>query len=181
MATNTESATSVPTFPWWLVLIEGILSLIFGLLLITEPAITSVFLVTVLGFYWLIRGFSSIIQIFVGGSGVHWGWLLFSGILGIIAGLAVLRHPLYATVLVGNVLIIIVAIQGLIMGFIGLFQAFSGAGWGVGILAALSVIISILLLSNVFLLTLYLPFVIAGFLIVGGIVAIVFSFRMRNA
>src|SRR6266496_3674244 len=78
MASNTQTAASAPEFPWWIVLVEGIFALIFGIFLIAEPAITSVFLVTVLGFYWLIRGIFSIIQIFVGGSGIHWGWLLFS-------------------------------------------------------------------------------------------------------
>jgi uncharacterized membrane protein HdeD (DUF308 family) len=122
--------------------LKAILSLIFGLFLISEPVITSVFLVTVLGFYLLIRGFSSIIQIFVGGSGVHWGWLLLSGILGIIAGLLVLRHPLISTVIVANLIVIIVGVEGLIMCCISLFQAFRGAGWGAGILGALTIAVS---------------------------------------
>jgi len=178
MASNTQTAASAPEFPWWIVLVEGIFALIFGIFLIAEPAITSVFLVTVLGFYWLIRGIFSIIQIFIGGSSIHWGWLLF---LGIIAGLVVLRHPMYATILVGAVLVIVVGVEGLIMGIVGLFQAFSGAGWGAGILAALSIIISIILLANVWLVTYYLPYVIAIFLIIGGISAIFFSFRLRRA
>ncbi|OLC59183.1 MAG: hypothetical protein AUH89_06450 [Ktedonobacter sp. 13_1_40CM_4_52_4] len=181
MASNTQTAASAPEFPWWIVLVEGIFALIFGIFLIAEPAITSVFLVTVLGFYWLIRGIFSIIQIFIGGSSIHWGWLLFMGILGIIAGLVVLRHPMYATILVGAVLVIVVGVEGLIMGIVGLFQAFSGAGWGAGILAALSIIISIILLANVWLVTYYLPYVIAIFLIIGGISAIFFSFRLRRA
>src|SRR6266536_1313577 len=157
MASNTQTAASAPEFPWWIVLVEGIFALIFGIFLIAEPAITSVFLVTVLGFYWLIRGIFSIIQIFVGGSGIHWGWLLFSGILGIIAGLVVLRHPLYSAVLVGSLLVIIVAVEGLIMGIIGLIQAFSGAGWGAGILGALSVVVALILLFNVLVVTAFLP------------------------
>ncbi len=182
MVSNTESAAvSVSAVPWWIVLVEGIFALIFGIFLIAEPAITSVFLVTVLGFYWLIRGIFSIIQIFVGGSGIHWGWLLFSGILGIIAGLVVLRHPLYSAVLVGSLLVIIVAVEGLIMGIIGLIQAFSGAGWGAGILGALSVVVALILLFNVLVVTAFLPYVIAAFLIVGGISAIVYSFSLRNA
>jgi uncharacterized membrane protein HdeD (DUF308 family) len=180
MTSNTQTAVSVPAFPWWIVLIEGIFALIFGILLIAEPVITSVFLVTVLGFYWLIRGIFSIIQIFVGNSGIHWGWLLFSGILGILAGLVVLRQPLYATILVGSVLVIIVAIDGIIMGIVGLIQAFSGAGWGAGILGALSIIIGAILLANVWAATAVLPYVLAAFMIVGGIAAIFFSFRLRN-
>jgi uncharacterized membrane protein HdeD (DUF308 family) len=180
MVSDVETAVSVPAFPWWIVLVEGIFSLIFGFLLIAAPGATSVFLVTVLGFYWLIRGIFYLIQIFVPGSNLHWGWLLFSGIVGIIAGLAVLRHPLYATLLIGNLLVIIVAIGGLIIGVVGLIQAFTGAGWGTGILAALSIIVSLLLFSNVFLVTTWLPFIIGAFLIIGGITAIVFSFSLRK-
>jgi uncharacterized membrane protein HdeD (DUF308 family) len=180
MTSNAQTAVSVPEFPWWIVLIEGIFALLFGIFLIAEPVITSVFLVTVLGFYWLIRGIFSLIQIFIGNTGIHWGWLLFGGILGILAGLVVLRHPLYATILVGSVLVIIVAIDGIIMGIVGLVQAFSGAGWGAGILGVLSIIIGAILLANVWAATAVLPYVLAAFMIVGGIAAIVFSFRLRN-
>src|SRR5207247_11181899 len=102
MVSNTQTAASAPEFPWWIVLVEGIFALIFGIFLIAEPAITSVFLVTVLGFYWLIRGIFSIIKIFIGGSSVHCGWLLFIGILGIISEWVVFRHPLYDTILLGT-------------------------------------------------------------------------------
>jgi LPXTG-motif cell wall-anchored protein len=135
----------------------------------------------VLGFYWLIRGIFSIIEIFIPNTGTHWGWLLFMGILGIIAGMVVLRHPVYATVFVGTFLIIFLAVDALIMGIVGLIRAFTGAGWGPGILGVLTIIIAIFLFANVFGAALALPFIIGAFLIVGGIVAIFFSFRVRRA
>jgi LPXTG-motif cell wall-anchored protein len=181
MASETEIAVSVPVFPWWIVLVEGIFALIFGIFLITAPGSTSVFLVTVLGFYWLIRGIFSIIEIFIPNTGTHWGWLLFMGILGIIAGMVVLRHPVYATALVGTFLIVFLAVDGLIMGILGLVRAFTGAGWGPGILGVLTIIIAIFLLTNVWGAALSLPYVIGAFLIVGGIVAIFYSFRIRRA
>jgi LPXTG-motif cell wall-anchored protein len=181
MASETEIAVSVPAFPWWIVLVEGIFALIFGIFLITAPGSTSVFLVTVLGFYWLIQGIFSIIEIFIPNTGTHWGWLLFMGILGIIAGMVVLRHPVYATALVGTFLIIFLAVDGLIMGIMGLVRAFTGAGWGPGILGVLTIIIAIFLFTNVWGAALSLPFVIGAFLIVGGIVAIFYSFRIRRA
>ena len=119
MATKTAITAEVAAYPWWIILVEGIFALIFGLFLITAPAATSVFAVTVLGFYWLIRGIFAIIEIFLPDRGIHWGWLLFLGILGILAGLAVLGHPLYATALVGTALIIFLAIDGVIMGIMG--------------------------------------------------------------
>ena len=181
MASKTATAVSETAFPWWVVLVEGIFALIFGLLLITAPGSTSLFLVTVLGFYWLIRGIFSIIEIFIPNTGTHWGWLLFMGILGIIAGMVVLRNLGYATVLVGTFIIVFLAVDALIMGIMGLIRAFTGGGWGPGILGILTIIIAILLFTNVFGAVLALPIVIGAFLIVGGIVAIFYSFRIRRA
>jgi len=181
MATKTATAVEELGFPWWIVLVEGIIALIFGIFLITAPGSTSVFLVTVLGFYWLIRGIFAIVEIFLPNRTTHWGWLLFMGILGIIAGLVVLRHPIYATAVAGTFIIVFLAVDGLIMGILGLIRAFTGAGWGAGILGILTILIAFFLFANVYGAILALPIVIGAFLIVGGIVAIVFSFRLRRA
>jgi uncharacterized membrane protein HdeD (DUF308 family) len=181
MASKTVIAADVPAYPWWIILVEGIFALIFGLFFITAPGATSVFAVTVLGFYWLIRGIFSIVEIFIPNTGIHWGWLLFMGILGIIAGLVVMRNALYATVFVGTFLIIFLAVDGLIMGIMGVVRAFMGAGWGTGILGVLTIIIAIFLFANVWVATLALPLVLGVFLIIGGIVAIFYSFRVRRA
>jgi hypothetical protein len=42
MSSTSETAASVPGNPWWIVLVEGIIALIFGILLITAPGATSV-------------------------------------------------------------------------------------------------------------------------------------------
>jgi LPXTG-motif cell wall-anchored protein len=181
MASKTATAVEAPGFPWWIILVEGIFALIFGLFLITAPGATSVFLVTVLGFYWLIRGIFSIIEIFIPNTGIHWGWLLFMGILGIIAGMVVLRNSLYATILIGTFVIVFLAVDALIMGIMGLVRAFTGGGWGPGILGILTIIIALFLFSNVFGALLALPIIIGAIMIVGGIVAIFFSFRIRRA
>ena len=180
MASNTATSVEAPAFPWWIVLVEGIFALIFGLFLITAPGATSVFLVTVLGFYWLIRGIFSIIEIFIPNTGIHWGWLLFMGILGIIAGMVVLRNSLYATILIGTFVIVFLAVDALIMGIMGLIGAFTGGGWD-GILGILTIIIALFLFANVFGAVLALPIILGAIMIVGGIVAIFFSFRIRRA
>ncbi len=181
MASKTASVIEAVATPWWLILIEGIAALIIGIFFVTAPGGTSVFAVTVLGFYFLIRGIIALIEIFLPDRVTPWGWLLFLGILGIIAGLAVLRHPLYATALVGTTLIIFIACLALIMGFVGVVMAFVGAGWGSGILGALSIIIAVILFMNVIGATLLLPLVIGIFMIIGGIGAIFFSFRVKSA
>ena len=181
MASKTATTVEAAGFPWWVVLVEGIFALIFGLLLITAPGTMSLFLVTVLGFYWLIRGIFSIIEIFIPNTGTHWGWLLFMGILGIIAGMVVLRNLVYATALVGTFVIVFLAVDGLIMGIIGLIRAFTGGGWGSGILGILTIIIAIFLFTNLLGAVLALPIFLGAFMIVGGIVAIFYSFRIRRA
>jgi uncharacterized membrane protein HdeD (DUF308 family) len=175
-ATTAEQAEGTQV-PWWLVLIEGIALIILGLLLLANPAKTSVIVIQVLGIYWLIVGIIKIVSIFIDSS--MWGWKLFAGIVGILAGILILQHPLYAPLLVGAALVIILGIQGLIMGIVGLIQAFQGAGWGVGILGVVSILIGILLLANLWLFTFSLPWVIGILAIVGGIIAIIAAFRVK--
>ena len=53
----------------------------------------------ILGFYLLITGMLSLVRIFVDRSTL-WLWSLLSGIVGILAGIFVLNHPLLAAVTV---------------------------------------------------------------------------------
>ncbi|HBX68326.1 MAG TPA: hypothetical protein DEH25_02770 [Chloroflexi bacterium] len=163
--------------PWWLVLIQGISALVIGFFLLTAPAATTLFLVQFLGIYWLVSGIFQIVAIFIDKSA--WGWKLFSGLLGILAGFAVINHPLWSTVLVPTTLVIILGIQGLVVGGIGLFSAFKGGGWGAGVMAALSIIFGVLLLSSPFIAALALPWIFGIFAVLGGILGIVAAFKMK--
>jgi uncharacterized membrane protein HdeD (DUF308 family) len=164
--------------PWWLVLLEGIAAVIIGIFLLAAPADALLFLVQVLGFFWLIGGIFRIVSIFVDSS--LWGWKLFAGVLGILAGIVVLQHPLWSAVLVPTVLIILLGIQGIISGVISLVMAFRGGGWGIGILGILSVIIGLILLFDPLAAVVALPIVLGAFSLVGGIAAIVMAFSVRK-
>ena len=107
-------------------------SVIIGLFLLTAPGITLLFLVQVAGFFWLIGGVLRTVSIFVDSS--LWGWKLLGGIIGILAGIVVLQHPLWSTLLVPAVYVIILGIQGLIVGGTILVMAFRGGGCGAGTL-----------------------------------------------
>ena len=163
--------------PWWLVLLEGIALLVLGILLLLKPGMTTLIVVQFLGIYWFIAGIFKIISIFLDSS--MWGWKLLAGILGIVAGIIVIQHPLWSPVMIGATLVIILGIEGIIMGGISIFQAFKGAGWGAGILGALSLIFGIILLFNAWILAFSLPWVIGIFAIVGGILSIVMAFRIK--
>ena len=178
--TATAVAQKPLHMPWWVVLIQGIAAIIIGGLLWTNPLKTANFLVWFIALYWLFSGIIQLIRLFVDRS--HWGWKLFMGIVGILAGYFLLTAPpAQATLLFGWTVVIILAIEGLIMGIVSLIEAFQGGGWGPGIIGGLAIIFSILLFANTFAATLVLPWVIGAFMIVGGIFAIIMSFRLRRA
>jgi len=165
--------------PWWLVLISGISAILLGLLLFAKPAATLIILIQVLGVYWLITGGLSIV--FLVKDRREWGWKLFSGILGILAGILIILNPLWSTLLVPTSLAILVGAIGIVLGVMELVFAFRGGGWGVGVLGVLSILLGLLLLSRPVIAGLALPFVLGGVLIGGGILALIWAFGLQDA
>jgi uncharacterized membrane protein HdeD (DUF308 family) len=152
---------------------------IVGIFLLTAPGITLLFLIQVLGFFWLISGILGIVSIFIDSS--LWGWKLFSGVLGIIAGIVVLQHPLWSTLLVPAVLVIFLGIQAIISGGASLVLAFQGGGWGMGILGVLNIVLGLVLLINPWIGVAVLPFILGALGLVGGIAGIVGPSRYAEA
>jgi uncharacterized membrane protein HdeD (DUF308 family) len=165
--------------PWWLILMAGVLNLIVGILLLANPGKTAIALAWVLGFYWFVQGMLILVAMFLDHSA--WGWKLFMGVLGILAGLVVMRHPIASALVVPSILVLLLGIQGLVMGGISLVLAFRGGGWGAGILGALSLLFGIILILNYANLTTVLTFIwiVAILAIVGGIFQIVVAFQQR--
>jgi len=106
------------------------------------------------------------------------------GIIGIFAGWVVLDNPLWSAVLVPTTFVWLLGLQGIVIGIISLIEAFRGAGWGAGILGAISIILGAVLLGNAFSNAVMTALVVAWvggiFAIVGGIAAIVMAFRVRK-
>jgi uncharacterized membrane protein HdeD (DUF308 family) len=165
---------------WWLVLLRGIIMILFGLLLVTAPGSTMATLALILGAYWFVQGIFSIVGIFVGASCIHWGWALFDGIIGILAGIFVMNHPLLSAMLIPTTLIIVLAIQGLVMGFINLAQGFRGDGARAIITGSINILFGIVLLMKPMGAAYLVPIIIGVFGICGGIALIVLSFRIKG-
>ena len=177
MATAVGTSMEESNVPWWLVLLEGIAAIILGALLITNTGRTTVVLIQLLGIYWLLKGIFSIIAIFIDSS--QWGWKLFVGILGIAAGILVIGSPIWSTAIVTLTLVLILGINGIIIGIVEIIQAFQGGGWGIGLLGLLSIILGTLLIVHRWSAAAALPWALAIFLLIGGVVAIVAAFRMK--
>jgi uncharacterized membrane protein HdeD (DUF308 family) len=160
-----------------LFLLQGIAAIILGLMLITAPAATLILIVTFLGFLWLIEGILSLVQ-FIDRS-IPWIWSLITGIIGVIAGILVVRHPLLAALTVPTVLVILLGWGGLIMGACEIVGAFRGGGIGSFILGAINVLIGLLLLSSPVAAALAVPFVFGVLLLIEGVALIVLAFRTK--
>jgi uncharacterized membrane protein HdeD (DUF308 family) len=163
---------------WWVFLLQGFAGIIIGLMLITEPGATIVVLTTVLGFYWLVTGLLALVQVFVDRS-TPWIWSLLAGIMGVLAGLFVLKHPLIAALTVPTVLVIIIGILGLIVGVLQIIGGFKGGGIGPLILGAINVLVGILLLGSPVAASLAVPLVFGVLLLIQGVGLIILAFRVR--
>jgi len=161
----------------------GIVAIVFGLLLLSHPAETSIWVAWLIGIYWFISGIMNLVSLFI--DRTQWGWKLVLGLLGIFAGMVVLdamsKTPLLATVGLATIYVFVLGIQGIVFGVVQLIQAFQGGGWGVGILGGLSILFGIFLVKNPLPASLALPWVFAIFAIVGGIAAIVMAVKVKNA
>src|SRR5215469_16393579 len=82
-----------PSIAWWLLLLQGIALVIIGILLWLETGITLFTLVLFTGIYWLIGGIFDLVRVFTDRTG--WGWRLVAAIVGVVAGIVVIRHPVW--------------------------------------------------------------------------------------
>lgn len=175
-----DAALSMETkaMPWWLILIEGILAIIIGILLFTSTVQTMAAIVVFLGLYWLIKGIFDIISMFV--DHTAWGWKLFIGIIGILAGIVILRHPIVSTAAVPLIFTWVLGFYAIVAGIVMLIQAFKGGGWGIGIMGVIGILIGIFLLGNTLLGAQIVIWLSALTLVVGGIAAVVVAFKARS-
>jgi uncharacterized membrane protein HdeD (DUF308 family) len=182
---TTALQTKTVERPWWLTLITGILALIVGGVLLWAPAKDKVetyqLVIAVLGIWWLVQGVFDIVAIFIDHS--MWGWKLFMGIVSIAAGAYILAYPVAAAVVLPRVLVLVLGIWGLMYGVILLIMAFSGGGWGAGILGALGILFGLALMADYGKLFsgLAMLWSIAVCGVIFGIVLIFQAFRQRSA
>ncbi|MBV9713002.1 MAG: DUF308 domain-containing protein, partial [Ktedonobacteraceae bacterium] len=112
--TSVTKTVTNASIPWWFVMIAGITMFIMGMLFLISPAMTLLVLAQIAGLYWLVTGILSLVDLCI--DKTLWGWKLFSGILGVIAGLVVLRDPLWSAIFVPTLLVLFLAIESLLMG-----------------------------------------------------------------
>jgi uncharacterized membrane protein HdeD (DUF308 family) len=174
---STTETTQVATIPWWLVMIVGIAAFLVGLLILISPGMTLLILVQLLGVYFLVTGILSLASI--GIDRTLWGWKLISGVLGVLAGMVVLRDPLWSAILIPKILVIFLAVEALIMGIAQAIHAFNGGGSGLAILSILNIAFGVILLFNPLIGAVALTIILGILAIVGGGLTAILAFVSR--
>lgn len=171
---------------WWLILLWGILTLLVGIFLISNPATTAVALFTLLGAYFVVAGIVDLVAS-VAQRGPRWGWKFALGALYVVAGLAVLGSPIWSTLFGVSVLYYFIAFAAIFGGIANIIQAVMRIGkagfWpvlGTLLLGILQLVIGLFLLENPLTGKSTLVPVMGIFAIAGGIVLIVESFMVRS-
>lgn len=178
VATQTVSGASRGSLPWWVVLLLGVAYVLLGLLLIFNPVLSLITLAIFTGASWFVSGVLDLVSLFRDRS--RWLWTIISGVIGIWAGLVLLGQPLLGAVLLPAVYVIILAITGIVLGIVRVVQGFQGAGWGVTIWGAITVLLAGWLLLNPLAGVIVTPFVFGAFAIAGGIGTIIAAFQQRR-
>lgn len=174
---------------WWIPLLWGISAVLMGALLLAKPGISALVLVSVLAVFWLVGGVFDLTGGIAHGDAPGRAWRIVGGVIGILAGLAVLANPILGTIFTLSVLYYFVAINAILNGLINLFvgtQVSAAAGtdrsWGNFLLGLVQVILGVFLLFQPLnVMTLVAIVQALGICaIVGGILAIILAVRART-
>lgn len=167
---------------WWLLALRGVFAIIFGLIALFAPRIALFAFIIVFGVYAIIDGIAAVvIAIQERGSLSRWGWVLFEGIISILAGVVAFVYP----GLTALALLFIVAIYAILTGILEIVAAFVIRGfaareWALGIAGVLSIIFGIILFIRPGAGLLTILWLVGIYAIVFGILFIVRAFQMRS-
>jgi uncharacterized membrane protein HdeD (DUF308 family) len=166
-------------FPWWLALIQGIALIVIGVMFFTAPGETTAALVVFLGIYLLVSGIMNLIGLLM--DRTRWGLRLGSGILGVIAGLAIIRHPLWSAILVPGTLVIVVGGLGLASGILEAIRSFVERRWSGVVLGGAVALLGLAFVMNPLVGVAALPWVFGFLALIGGTVSIAVAATERSA
>ena len=183
---NQEELKQLGSTLWKLIMVRGIALLSAGLILLLFPQATLTALVIIMGVYWLIDGIVTTFKS-VKGRKVYaaWGWGIFTGVLGIIAGLVVLSQPVLSTILTTSFLVWFLGIAAIIYGISGLVAGIrlrieTKGEWTMILGGLFSTIFGIILITSPFVSFLVMIKFIGVIALIGGISILVVAFGVKK-
>jgi uncharacterized membrane protein HdeD (DUF308 family) len=167
---------------WWIWVVRGIAALLFGVLAFAAPASSLVTLVTLWGAYALVDGvFALGVAAQRGRAGLPWGWMVFEGLVGIVAGVTTFVWPAITAI----VLLAVIAVRSVLAGIAQIAAAIAlrreiTDEWLLGASGVMSIAFGLLLLARPAVGALAVVWIIGGYAMVFGALLIAFGLRLNG-
>lgn len=171
---------------WKLIMTKAIILIVVGLVLLIFPTATLTTLIFIMGIYWLIDGIVSTYNAIKSRKyNTNWGWGIFVGLIGIIAGVVVLLRPFSSTVLTTSFLMWFLGLVSIINGVSGLVAGIrikkqhtgeKSMIWG----GIFSIVLGIILISSPFTSALVIIKIIGAFALFAGLITLALAFRIKK-
>jgi uncharacterized membrane protein HdeD (DUF308 family) len=186
MNRNEEALKKLGSTLWKLIMVRGFALLLAGLILLLFPQGTLTVLVIIMGVYWLIDGIVTTFKS-IKGRKVHaaWGWGIFTGVLGVIAGLVVLSQPVFSAILTTSLLVWFLGIVAIIYGISGLVTGIrlrkqTKGEWTTILGGLISILFGIILITSPFVSVLVIIKSMGVISLIGGIIILVTAFGIKK-
>jgi uncharacterized membrane protein HdeD (DUF308 family) len=167
---------------WWILALQGVAAIVFGVLALVWPEITLLALVFLFGAYALIDGALALISGFRRGVGGRpdW-WRIARGVVGIAAGVVAFAMP----GMTAFVLLILIAAWAIVSGVIELLAAYQlrdviRGEWLLALDGVVSLLFGVALIAFPSAGALAVVWLIGAFAIVSGVILLAVAFRSRQ-
>ena len=167
---------------WWALALRALAAIILGILALSRPGITLAALLIVFGVYAMADGIFAVVAAIRGiREREQWGWMMFEGIVGIIAGAIALFWPHIGAL----ALVWLVAGWALATGVLEIAAAVKlrkvmSGEWMLLLAGVLSIVFALIIASRPGLGILALVFWIGAYAIIYGVMTMVLAFEVRR-
>jgi len=162
---------------WWTFLLRGVFAILFGIIAFLNPVITGVIFMIMLGAYLLVDGLAALIAAFSCrrrfGSTV---WLLLIGLLGIAAGVLIVKQPGLALATA----VLFVGWWAVVRGVFEIVASISAKSGTLALEGILSLIFGLILVLSPLRASVGIIWVIGIWAIIAGGTLCAFAFRLRR-
>jgi uncharacterized membrane protein HdeD (DUF308 family) len=163
---------------WWLIGLVGVASVVAGGILVAEPSHSLATLAVVFGIFLLLDGIVELIRSF-GHEVENRGLAAIIGVLGVIVGVVLIRHPTHAISLIGLIIGIWLVAAG-VLRLVGAIVVPGRRVWRLAI-AILETAVGIAVVSDPHIGYAALAILLGIWLILNGIGTIIVAFALRAA
>jgi len=143
MVEGEGGALSEAARAWWLLLVVGIASAVAGVILVTKPSNSLATLAVIFGIFLLVDGIVELVASF-GHPAEGRVVAVIVGLLGLVVGIILIRHPTHAVTAIG----LLIGIWLIAAGVLRLLRAVAVPGLLQAVIAVVEIVVGIVIVSD---------------------------------